>query len=216
MTDQELKDLVASLAVQSQKAEREMGEIRQLFKETEAQLKETDVKETDVQLKKTDVKLKELAESSSKQFKELGKQIGGLGNKFGSFTEGLALPSVERLLYTKFKADIFLKNIRKRMGEDAFEVDGFGYSNGKRNKGFVVEVKSHLDKRAIEQMQKTMHNFRKYFPQFADKILYGVLAAAEARKDNLEAAYKAGFYVVMFHDELMRFKMPSDFEPKKF
>ena len=47
--------------------------------------------------KETDLQLKEVSQAQKKtdrQLKELGKQIGGLGSKFGSFTEGLALPSM--------------------------------------------------------------------------------------------------------------------------
>ncbi|NTV95645.1 MAG: DUF3782 domain-containing protein, partial [Thiobacillus sp.] len=51
----------------------------------------------------SDDELKELVASltvsqkeTDRQLKELGKQIGGLGNKFGSFTEGLALPSLAK------------------------------------------------------------------------------------------------------------------------
>ena len=62
MTDEELKDLVASLAVAQRETDRQL-------------------KETDRQLKETDRQLR-------KQLKELGKQIGGLGEKFGGFTEG--------------------------------------------------------------------------------------------------------------------------------
>jgi hypothetical protein len=33
---------------------------------------------------------------TSRMIRELKQQISGLGNKFGSFTEGLALPSIEK------------------------------------------------------------------------------------------------------------------------
>jgi len=69
MTDDELKDLVGSLAI--------------LQKETGKQLKENDKKVT-------------------RQIKELGKQIGGRGRKFGSFTEGFALPSMQKILQKQF------------------------------------------------------------------------------------------------------------------
>ncbi len=38
-----------------------------------------------------------LFQETDRQLKELGKQIGGLGSKFGSFTEGLALRSSPNL-----------------------------------------------------------------------------------------------------------------------
>ncbi|MDB9310773.1 hypothetical protein PN471_19525, partial [Aphanizomenon sp. CS-733/32] len=51
--------------------------------------------------KETDLLLKQVSQqqkATDRQLKELGKQIGGLGAKFGSFTEGLALPSMETIL----------------------------------------------------------------------------------------------------------------------
>ena len=48
----------------------------------------TSQKETDLQIKE----VSQVQKATDRQLKELGKQIGGLGSKFGSFTEGLALP----------------------------------------------------------------------------------------------------------------------------
>jgi hypothetical protein len=74
-----------------------LAELTTAQKETDLQLKEVSQaqKETDRQQKETDRQLKELGKQTDRQLKELGKQIGGLGAKFGSFTEGLALPSID-------------------------------------------------------------------------------------------------------------------------
>ncbi|MFY8001757.1 MAG: DUF3782 domain-containing protein, partial [Candidatus Kapaibacteriota bacterium] len=72
-------------------------------------------------------------EELKRQTKELGRQIGGLGNKFGSFTEGLALPSVETLLFDHFNIDEFHKRWKKRIGDKRIEIDGLGLVNGARN-----------------------------------------------------------------------------------
>ena len=151
-----------------------------------------------------------------RQLKELGKQIGGLGNKFGSFTEGLALPSVETLLFDTFQIDEFHKRWKKRIGDKRIEIDGLGLVNGARNEGYVVEVKSHLDMRAVEQVLEIMHNIRTYFPAFADKTFYAMIAAADVHEDAFQAAVKEGLYVVGFADELMTFSMPEGFIPKAF
>jgi hypothetical protein len=150
------------------------------------------------------------------QLKELGKQIGGLGNKFGSFTEGLALPSVETLLFDHFHIDEFHKRWKKRIGDKRIEIDGLGLVNGTRNEGYVVEVKSHLDMRSVEQVLEIMRNIRTYFPAFADKTFYAMIAAADVHEDAFQAAVKEGLYVVSFTDELMTFSMPQGFVPKAF
>jgi hypothetical protein len=68
MTNLELKEFVASLAVQQA--------------ETSRQIRESQAK-TDQQIAKTD-----------RQIEELGKQLGGLGQKFGGFTEGFGMDVV--------------------------------------------------------------------------------------------------------------------------
>jgi len=42
---------------------------------------------------------------TDRRFEELGKEIGGLGRKFGWFTEGMVLPSMERILTEKFEME---------------------------------------------------------------------------------------------------------------
>ena len=71
MTDEELKELVASLAIDRKETERRMRETDRQMKETSQQIKATE-----------------------RLVKELSKNIGGLNNKFGSFTEAMAFPSM--------------------------------------------------------------------------------------------------------------------------
>ncbi len=94
MTDDELKDLVASLAVSQKK--------------------------TDTQIKET-----------CKQIKKLGNKIGGLGIKFGSYTEGLALPSMQSILQDRFNMETIIPSVRvKRNGK---EIDVLAFANGTIN-----------------------------------------------------------------------------------
>jgi hypothetical protein len=53
---------------------------------------------------------------TDRQLKELGKQIGGLGAKFGSFTEGLALPSMETILGQQFGMEVISPSVRVSKG----------------------------------------------------------------------------------------------------
>ena len=79
-----------------------LGELLQAQKETDRKFQETNLKfqETDRKFQETDRLQKENA-----RLRELGKQIGGLGAK-GSFTEGLALPSMETILRQQFAMEI--------------------------------------------------------------------------------------------------------------
>ncbi|MFM6409573.1 MAG: DUF3782 domain-containing protein, partial [Microcystis sp.] len=90
-------------------------------------------KETDKQLKETDLLLKEVSQQqkkTDKQLKELGQQIGGLGAKFGSFTEGLALPSMEKILRQRFGMEVISPSVRVSKDGKHLEIDVLAYTNG--------------------------------------------------------------------------------------
>jgi hypothetical protein len=167
MTDEELKELVASLSVNHQKMAEEADKRNA---------------EMDKLLKKTD-----------KQLKELGKQIGGLGKKFGSFTEGLALPSMTKILRERFKMEVICPSVRvSKNGIDA-EIDVLAYSNSTINEAYVVEVKSHLREEAITQLNTLMGNFRALFPEHNDKKLYGIIAAVDMSEMLKKRCWRRGF-----------------------
>lgn len=173
MTDTELKELVASIAI---------GQ-----KETDRQFRETD-----------------------RRLRELGKQIGGLSNKFGSFTESLALPSAEQLLRERFGIEAFTAYLHRTTHGEHIEVDGFGFNNGSRNDAWIVEVKSRLDAGGVEQTVQILERFHAFFPEFANKTLYGLIAAADATNDAVTLAHQQGLYVIRFHGELMEFVEPPE------
>jgi len=195
MTDEELKELVASIAIAQ--------------KETDRQLRETDrqLKETDRQLKETDRQLR-------RQLQELGKQIGGLGDKFGGFTEGMAFPSMSKILTEQFGMEVITPRLKVRKGGDTLELDVFAYANSDLNKAFVVEVKSHLRPEGISQLRNILQRFRTFFPEHADKNLYGMLAVVDAPDDLRQEALAEGLYLAGIHDQQFIIETPEGFVPK--
>ena len=186
MTDEELKALVASLAVAQQ--------------------------ETAKQMQVTDRQVKETAS----EIKELGKQIGGLGKKFGSFTEGLALPSMTKILSERFGMEVISPSVRVKKQGEAMEIDVLAYANSEVNEAYVVEVKSHAREEALEQLRTILERFRRFFPEHKDKAVYGILAAVDLSDELRERILKAGFYVARIHDEVFELEVPADFRPKAY
>ena len=88
---------------------------------------------------------------TDRQIKELGKQIGGLGAKFGSFTEGLALPSMEKILRQRFGMEVVSPSVRVSKEGQHLEIDVLAYTNGNLNIAYIVEVKSHAREDSITQ-----------------------------------------------------------------
>ena len=186
MNDNELKELVASLA--------------------------TAQRETDRQLKETGRRQQE----TDQQLKELGKQIGGPGEKFGSFTEGLALPSMSKILSERFGMEVVSPSVRVRKQGEHMEIDVLAYANSGINEAYIVEVKSHAREEAIEQLRKILERFRRFFPEHQDKAAYGILAAVDMPDGLREQILKAGFYVARIHDQVFELDVPANFRPKAY
>jgi hypothetical protein len=168
--------------------------------------------ETDRRFKETDRRFKE----TDRQLKELGKQIGGLGEKFGGFTEGLALPSMERLLRQRFGMEVVSPSVRVSRDGRHLEIDVLSYANGALNAAYLVEVKSHPREETILQMQSLLQGFRDFFPEHRDKRLYGILAAVDLSPELRARALRAGLYVARIHDQVFELDVPDDFQPRAY
>lgn len=186
MTDNELRELVAGLAVSQAKTD-------ELMKETDKQMKETDV-----------------------QIKRLGVQIGGLGAKFGGFTEGMAFPSMKRILEERFGMSVISANVRSRKNGKAMELDVLAYSNTDVNEVYIVEVKSHLRKEGLKQILNNLNHFFEFFPGHSGKKLYGILAVVDSPVNLEREVIKKGIYLAKIHDETFDVQVPKGFKPKSY
>lgn len=153
---------------------------------------------------------------TDRQIKELKQQIGGLGNKFGSFTEGLALPSMEKRLRERFGMEVVSPSVRVSKDGEHLEIDVLAYANGAVNAVYVVEVKSHLREEAIEQLLSILARFGHFFPEHKSKKLYGILAAVDAPAGLKEQALRQGLYLARIHDDVFELETPADFQPRCF
>jgi hypothetical protein len=159
-------------------------------------------------------------EASDKERRELRQQIGGLHNKFGSFTEGLLLPTVKRIL----RDDMGLEHVSERTisnrtigGVKTFlELDALGYANGERNLACIAEIKSHLREDGLAQILRQLEDFPTYFPNHASKQLYGLIAAVDAPESLKRAVWDAGLYLVLVHDDSAAMVLPDGFVPRNY
>lgn len=151
-----------------------------------------------------------------KFLRELGKQIGALGEKFGSFTEGMAFPSMRKLLQNEFQMDVIAPRVISRKNGRSMELDVLAYANSDVNAVYVVEVKSHLREDGLEQMRKILRDFRDFFPAHKDKKIYGILAAVDAPEDIRQRVLREGIYLARIHDEEFELEVPEDFKPRAY
>ncbi|MFM6510601.1 MAG: DUF3782 domain-containing protein [Microcystis panniformis] len=241
-TSEDVWRLLAELATAQAELTAAQAELTAAQKETDKQLKETDLllkevsqqqkenaqqlKETDKQLKETDLLLKEVSQQqkenaqqqkkTDKQLKELGQQIGGLGAKFGSFTEGLALPSMEKILRQRFGMEVVSPSVRVSKDGKHLEIDVLAYTNGELNTAYIVEVKSHAREESITQLKSILQRFRSFFPEHKDKKLYGILASVDLSNELREKILQEGFYVARIHDQVFELDIPDNFQPRPY
>jgi hypothetical protein len=209
------------MATTSEDVWRLLAELTAAQKETDKQLKEVSQqqKETELLLKEVSQQQKENAQQqkeTDKQLKELGKQIGGLGAKFGSFTEGLALPSMETILGQQFGMEVISPSVRVSKEGQHLEIDVLAYSNGELNTAYIVEVKSHVRQEDITQLKSILQRFRRFFPEHKDKKLYGILAAVDLSPELRKKILQEGLYVARIHDQVFELDIPDNFPPQTY
>jgi hypothetical protein len=183
VTDQELRNLVASLTVKH------------------AELAEVQKRET---------------EQTNRQLREVGRQLGGLGEKFGSFTEGMAFPAMTKILMQRFGMSTIATRVRSRRNGRSLELDVLAYSNSRQNEAYVVEVKSHLREDGLDQLRRTLRDFREFFPEHADKKVYGILAAVDIPDNVAEKTLREGIYLARIHDNQFEIQVPDGFQPRAY
>lgn len=211
MTNEELREFISGLAVRT-------AELAELQLQTEQQLQHTDrqIQETSLRIQETERILKEENRETDRQLRELKQQIGGLGDKFGSFTEGMAFPSMRKLLQQRFHMDVVTLRALARKNGHSLELDVLAYSNSKVDEVYIVEVKSHLREEGLEQMKKILREFHDFFPGHAGKKVYGILATVDVPDDLRARVLREGIYLAQIHDDQFELQVPADFHPRAF
>ena len=145
------------------------------------------------------------------------QQLGGLGNKFGSFTEGLAFSSMRRVLQRHFHAGEISYRRQVRRNGHSQEFDIVGVANGKRQEVYLVEIKSLLDERELQKSLQKLREFFDYFPVYRGLKLYGIISAVDVRGALADRVLDEGLYLATASDENFKLVKPSrGFKPKVF
>ncbi len=192
MTDDELKALVANLAVAQDRTDAQLAK-------TDAQLAKTDVQQakTDAQLAKTIAQLaKTIAqlERTDDKLNRLSDMYGGVSNNLGSVAE--------EFYYNSFKANPVLAGKRFRVNKnltrcsDGLE-DEFDLLLVNGQEVFVVEVKHKAHESDLERLlNKKAPNFRQLFPEYGHLEQRLALAAFHFHDALKESALEQGVTVL--------------------
>ncbi len=200
MTDQELKDLVASLAVQSAKtdalfaanAERDEQRSKEAAKEAAERSKEAaeHSKETAERSKDLDRRFAE----TDRILKEIGQRMGSMGQNQGDVAEEFFYNSLfDKPTLGGIVFDRVIKNIGAGRPGKQVEFD-IVMHNGSAMA--IVEVKYKVHPSSLDQIEKQMRRYRELFPEYKDYKLYGGVAGFSVPDDVIEQAHERGLFVL--------------------
>jgi hypothetical protein len=215
----DIKQMIASLAEQSKETDRRMQETDRRLQETDRLIRELreSGQETDRRMQETDRRMQETERyirETSREVRELKKQIGGLGDKFGYFAEGMAQPTMERLLRRRFGMTNVAPRHRVREDGREREYDVLAWANGKVNRVVVVEVKSRVKREAIGQLIEQVETLFDFVPELKGKARIGILSGIDWDVGVMEEAQAAGLYTATIRDDLFALTTPKGFRPR--
>lgn len=209
-TTQEIWNTLNRIAAMHEESEKKRKQFEEEFSATRQKNEE--------ELKALRKEAEERSKAIDKKIAAVSEQIGGIGNKFGHYTEALILPSMDRMLHERFGVQLehISTRVRRRLGDRMIELDDFGYRNGDVNAAYVVEVKDIVKERHVEQMLRILADFPDFFPEHADKHLYGIIAGIGASDDVKRMIASAGLYYADITDNIFTLVSPPEFAGKDF
>ncbi len=198
MTDQELKDLVAGLAVSQAKTDTQIAELTVRQARTDAQIAELTVRQakTDEQLAKTDAQIAKTEAQIAKTdalVKDISRQYGNNINNQSRRAEEFFVNGIRKLKLQlagmKFKN--ITANITRKTDSSGIELDALLINS---EVVAIMEVKTNLHIKDVKEVyDKRIPNFRKIFSEYQDKDLLVIVAGLSIEKDALEKAHEYGF-----------------------
>ncbi len=191
----------------NQRAAETRAETEEIRKQSEKIRKQSEKRWKE--LRKEIAKVNAAATKLAATAKEHGKQIGGHNNKFGSYTEALAEPSIRRILDEYFDADYMESYERGNL-----QLDGWGVARNGTGAAYVVEVKSKFEPEHLDQVWRLVRMFRIEKPEFESREVYPILAVVEIDKDQRELVWKSGIHLIDVSEGVFEWtRPPMGFSP---
>ena len=192
MTDEELKNLVASIAISQKKTDEQIKQLKISQAQTDEQ-----IKKTDEQIKKTD----ELARGTHREVEEMSRTLKNLGLNIDGINKSIGLEA-EEFFYTSLnknkilndiKFDSISSNLRVQKDGKEHEIDIF-LENG--NSVGIIEVKNRVSEKHIKQLQNIVDGFYFFHPAFKNYKIIPALAGKIFPKHLQKKALKNNFTVI--------------------
>ena len=199
MTDDELKALVASLAVDSKS-------LHEAQRVTDEQMKLNAIaqKATDEQMKRTEELVASLAiaqQESTRKLDKLGELYGNVGKNQGDVAEEFFLNS---LLKDNHLGSVHFDDVTTNMGRHRGQIQeeyDLVMTNG--DAIGIVEVKYKAHENDLDKLDRKMQNFKKLFPIYQNYKQYGAIASFHINDKAKREALNRGYFVLQRSGDLV-------------
>jgi hypothetical protein len=192
MTDQELKDLVASLAVAQDRTDAQLAR-------TDAQLARTDeqLAKTDAQLARTDEQLQKLGfrvDAMCLRVDSVCAQLGGIANNQGDVAEEFFFRALDRnpviggVKFDRVEQHILVGSRGRQTEFDLLLYNG--------NSLAIIEVKYKVHPKSLVQLTKQIERHRECFPEYSHYALYAGIAGMSIPSEISDEAHEKGYFVL--------------------
>jgi len=190
MTDQELKDLIGSLAKDTKETQKRTTEninkvIKNLSKNIDKVSKEVDKVSKDID--------KVNKEMNTKLYK-LNINLDGIGKNNGAVAEEFFFNGLnDKMEIGKLKFETIDRNIYRRTKhiEDEFDI-----VMTNTDSITILEIKYKYHPKDVEKVIKKIKNYKLLFPVYKNYKFYGGIAGLSIPKDTVDEAIKYGFFVL--------------------
>ena len=224
-------EIVKELGEAQKETNRQLKETDRQLKESSFELKEAQ-KETDRQLKESSFELKEAQKETDRQLKGLGtsqketdrqlketaSQLKETDRRFNSQWGKLVESLVEGNIVEKFSergipVQGTTQRAKKTFDGKQYEFDVIVH-NG--DEIIVVEVKTTLDVEKVKHFIEKLKSFKKVFPEYADKKVYGAVAFIVADSESNKYSENQKLFVLKATGDSASIVNAEGFKPRSF
>ena len=195
-TIEDIREILKELA----QSQQELSQSQQELSQAQQELSQAQ-KETDKQIKETD-----------KQINRVSQQIGELGNRLGEFVEWQVRPAVVRLFQERgIDVHEFHPGISVKRDNEGLEIDLLVVND---TDAILVEVKSKLTQRDVDEHLQRLAKFKRLMPRFRDVKALGAVAAMIVPNEVASYACRQGLFVLVQSGENVIILNDAEFTPR--
>ncbi|WP_430013369.1 DUF3782 domain-containing protein [Microcystis ichthyoblabe FBCC-A1114] len=164
------------------------------------------------ELSQSQQELSQAQKETDKQINRVSEQIGELGNRLGEFVEWQVRPAVVRLFQERgIDVHEFHPGISVKRDNEGLEIDLLVVND---TDAILVEVKSKLTQRDVDEHLQRLAKFKRLMPRFRDVKALGAVAAMIVPNEVASYGCRQGLFVLVQSGENVIILNDAEFTPR--